>query len=680
VFAVSAVLLTLMVTSAVDAQNFPFRRADGISSQLNLDISKLPDKSAISREDRARALALLAAAERNIVQMRTRNQSVVIANANAAREQLVESARLDPTNAEVYTALSDLAQITAPYDYGDAEKLARFALAIDSDNQGANRTLSRILVVRSELSSALFNEQVALEAIVYLKKITELNPRNAEAWALLSELYSRLDMSDERLKALQGWVGSANPTDGRFYESVIGQGADLSPESASIVLAEAYLDNGLVREALERLNAVINNDPDDGDALALLQEALEIADSASARDAIVILEQALFVNPENISLAVALSRVLFRIGRIDDGSKVLDRLIKESQSGSERYLQLRIFQADLLSEVGEYARATALLMQLLGKDPGGIAKDYESLESLVRREVFRKLLVVEKAAGKFDAAERHVGAYRWVFPPTDSFPEEERVRILMERGRLRDASRELVTVRKRFPGKDFSLLETSLLARQGKANEAISALGAAEDAKPWQERRSEFMTRMNVVSLLIDSGARERSVSYAENASEFAQTDEDRLIAKLVLGSAHRRAGNLEKAIGFVEEALALSPGNPMAMNNLGFMLLEAGRDIDRAMDLIRRAVRVDPRNSAYLDSLGLAYLLKGDPDMAIEKLRRALALNPVSIAILEHLGDTYDVKRERVKALEFWRRALAIAWDPLVQSRLKMKMNKSTR
>jgi tetratricopeptide (TPR) repeat protein len=669
----------LLLCVAVSAQSTPQRR-DSISASLDLNKANLPQKSSIPREQRSRALALIASAQRSMMQMATRNQSVFSANANSARDQLLESVRLDPTNSEVYTALSDLSQLTTPYDYNDSERLARFALELNPESPGALRTVSRILVIRSEISSTLFNEQVAKEAIVYLQRITKIDPRNAEAWAFLSELFGRLAMPDDRIKALEGWVASASPIDDRFFVSVIGQGADLSPESASMALAEAYLDRGLVREALERLNAVINGDPNDSDALGLLQEALEIADSASAKNAVVILEQALFVNPENVTLAVALSRVLYRNGRIEEGSRVLDRLIAKSDPGSERELQLRIFKADLLSEVAEYDRATALLLEILGKDPGGVSRDYENFESMVRMEVFRKLIAIEKASGRFDQVPRLISNYRWVFPSTDSFPEEERVRVMVERGDFKGAARELATVKKRFNGKDFSGLEILILTRQGKANEAISVFSSAEDGKSERERRSDFASRMMVVSILIDSGARERSVSYAEKAFEAASSDEERTIAKLALASAHRRSGNLERAISIAEESLLMSPDNPMAMNNLGFMLLEADREIDRATTLIRRAIRIDPRNSAYLDSLGLAYIRRGNPDLALEKLRRALALNPVSVAVLEHLGDAFMAKGDRVRSLEYWRRAVSVSWDKAVQGRLKSKIDKSGR
>ena len=678
----SAILLSfhlLFIGGSVDAQSIP-SGTSGFTSQLNLNIETLPAKDSISRENRASALALISAAQRNIIQMQTRNQAVFTANANAARDQLLESARLDPRNPEVYTFLAELSQMIVPYDYSEPEKLARFSLSIDSKNAGANRILARILVIKSELTSSFFNEEVARQAITYLKRITEFDSRNAEAWALLSELYKRLNMPEERLRALEGWVASTNPLDDRFYEALMGQGADLSPESASLSLAEAYLDRGMVREALERLNAVINNDPNDAEALEILQEALEISDSASAKSAVVILEQALFANPGNVSLAVALSRVLYRNSRIAEGSKVLDRLIEESGRGSERDLRLRIFQADLFSEVGEYQRASEILIGILGKDPGGITKDYDNLESMVRQEVLRKLLLIEKAAGSFSGAERFLATYRWVFPATDSFPEEERVRILIEKGEFRDAGRELSTIKKRFPEKDFSLLETSILVRQGKPDEAIAVFNAAENRRPLPERKSEFTTRVNVASFLMDAGSGDRAVSSAENSAEFARSDEERFAAKLVLASALRRSGNLSRAVALLEDALSMSPENPMAMNNLGFMLLEAGGDTERAIGLIRKAVRIDPRNSAYLDSLGLAYIKKGNPDLALEKLRRALVLNPVSVATLEHLGDAYLAKGEKAKASEFWKRASFISWNRMVRDRLRMKIENAIR
>jgi tetratricopeptide (TPR) repeat protein len=178
----------------------------------------------------------------------------------------------------------------------------------------------------------------------------------------------------------------------------------------------------------------------------------------------------------------------------------------------------------------------------------------------------------------------------------------------------------------------------------------------------------------------MDAGAGARAVSYVENASQFARNEEERFVAKLVLASAQKRNGNLTRAVALVEEALRMSPENPMAMNNLGFMLLESGGDTERAIGLIRKAVRIDPRNSAYLDSLGLAYIKKGNPDLALEKLRRALVLNPISVATLEHLGDAYLTKGEKGKAVEFWKRASMISWDRLVKERLKGKIDNSAR
>ena len=48
-------------------------------------------------------------------------------------------------------------------------------------------------------------------------------------------------------------------------------------------------------------------------------------------------------------------------------------------------------------------------------------------------------------------------------------------------------------------------------------------------------------------------------------------------------------------------------------MNYLGYMLADRGEQLPRARDLIERAVRLDPTNAAFLDSMGWTfYKLKG--------------------------------------------------------------------
>jgi tetratricopeptide (TPR) repeat protein len=92
------------------------------------------------------------------------------------------------------------------------------------------------------------------------------------------------------------------------------------------------------------------------------------------------------------------------------------------------------------------------------------------------------------------------------------------------------------------------------------------------------------------------------------------------------------------KAVDFYEKALDLDKNNTTAMNGLGYILADPNIDINRALRFCRQAVEKNPRNPAYLDSLGWAYYQGGDIAEARNWLRRALDLAPQSEEIRVHM------------------------------------------
>lgn len=104
------------------------------------------------------------------------------------------------------------------------------------------------------------------------------------------------------------------------------------------------------------------------------------------------------------------------------------------------------------------------------------------------------------------------------------------------------------------------------------------------------------------------------------------------------LGYALYEQGQHDDAIAELERALELDPNNGNALNSLGFILAETGRDARRAVDYCRRAVRIRPRSAAYLDSLGWAYFKLGKVEEARESLRSALNSAPGEKEIAAHL------------------------------------------
>ena len=66
-------------------------------------------------------------------------------------------------------------------------------------------------------------------------------------------------------------------------------------------------------------------------------------------------------------------------------------------------------------------------------------------------------------------------------------------------------------------------------------------------------------------------------------------------------------------------------PDDAASANYLGYMWADHGRNLAEALQLISRAVAVDPENPAYLDSLGWVHYRLGDLQQAEYWLQRAV-------------------------------------------------------
>jgi tetratricopeptide (TPR) repeat protein len=106
------------------------------------------------------------------------------------------------------------------------------------------------------------------------------------------------------------------------------------------------------------------------------------------------------------------------------------------------------------------------------------------------------------------------------------------------------------------------------------------------------------------------------------------------------LGHVLYALNRVDEAIAALEKALEINPEYANALNSLGFIYAERGTQLERAVDLCRRAARQQPRNPAYLDSFGWAQYRKGNLKEARETLRKALDLAPRNAEIAAHMRE----------------------------------------
>ena len=141
------------------------------------------------------------------------------------------------------------------------------------------------------------------------------------------------------------------------------------------------------------------------------------------------------------------------------------------------------------------------------------------------------------------------------------------------------------------------------------------------------------------------------------------------------LGSAYERSGDRANAEQIFQQILAKKPDHAATLNYLGYMWAEQGTNLERAAEMLNRAVTQEPRNGAFIDSLGWVYFRQGKLDLAEKYLTDATKLLPRDATVHEHLGDVLAKRGDYNRALVVYRNALALGPEPKDEAKLKSKI-----
>jgi len=145
--------------------------------------------------------------------------------------------------------------------------------------------------------------------------------------------------------------------------------------------------------------------------------------------------------------------------------------------------------------------------------------------------------------------------------------------------------------------------------------------------------------------------------------------------AHFQLGALYDEHKNKEKTIEHMKKAIELNPQNAAALNYLGYTWAEMGVRLEEAESLILRALKIEPNDGFYIDSLGWVYYQKGDYQRAVEQLERAVELARDDPTIIEHLGDAYEKTGKMERALERYREALKRSKEEDQSKRIQEKI-----
>ncbi|HEU0274521.1 MAG TPA: tetratricopeptide repeat protein [Candidatus Udaeobacter sp.] len=187
------------------------------------------------------------------------------------------------------------------------------------------------------------------------------------------------------------------------------------------------------------------------------------------------------------------------------------------------------------------------------------------------------------------------------------------------------------------------------------------------------EARRRFMGAPEIVYYLAiaqsEAKQTQQAVATFEEALHEAQLDQDNDIinAKFYFnyGATAEQAGLYDKAADLLRKSIALDPANSAeACNYLGYMWADHNMNLDEAETMIKHALEMEPKNASYLDSFGWVQFRKGKFDQAlINLLNAAKTADHEDPVIFEHIGDAYFKLNRISEAVESWQKALAL--DP---------------
>ncbi|WP_447970383.1 tetratricopeptide repeat protein [Nitrospira sp. M1] len=199
-----------------------------------------------------------------------------------------------------------------------------------------------------------------------------------------------------------------------------------------------------------------------------------------------------------------------------------------------------------------------------------------------------------------------------------------------------------------------SLLHLGFLSyRQKQYPDAVSHL---EQAKHIHPKRSEPYLLLGLTYL-----QQEDYESGAQEFEEGIQQDPTNADLHFNLGTAYDKLDRFDDVVQAMQHALKLEPEHADALNYLGYSYADRGVQVEQALKLTQRAVKLKPNNGYYIDSLGWALFKVGRSEEALATINHALSLIADDPVIFEHLGEIYLQRDELDKAQKAWARSLEL-------------------
>jgi len=544
----------------------------------------------------------------------------------------------------------------------DAVLEAEEMLRRDPDNIEAHRILGRIYArMIGDASQGRIDEGMLRRAIEQFGKITQKDPSDVDAWVTLGRLQRLAQNSVEAEKA---------------YKRALELDAD--NEYALQGLALLYQDLGDTKTAVQMWQRLAAQNPSPRVLQALASTYEQARDYKSA---IEVLRKALELAPKDLEIKRELAENLLNTEQLGEALKLYQELARANPREPQyllRVSQIYRQQRELAKAREAHERAKDLdprnleiqynevsLLEAEGKLSEAIARLKQILEATAKAaygppERANRAILLERLGLLYRANEQPEQAAE-AFREMAALDAELGARAaaqIIETYRacklFARAEQEAEAAYRQYPNdRMIRVIRASLLADLGRGEEAVAEVKKLLEA---HRDREAYLALAQICEKAKDFEGMAGALEQAERLSE---SDEDKESILFMRGAMYERMKKYEQAEAEFRKLLAKNPRNASALNYLGYMLADRDVRLEEALELVQRALELDPYNGAYLDSLGWVYYRMGKLEEAERYLRQALERVPRDPTVNDHLGDVYFRQGKLKEAIAQWQISL---------------------
>jgi tetratricopeptide (TPR) repeat protein len=480
------------------------------------------------------------------------------------------------------------------------------ALLLDSSNT----------VVLNAIGNAHIKMEKYSNALLYLKRSSHLDPQNVETWTLLGEAFLGLQNFDSAAEAFESaihlqprnmnlrryliYIYSNTRNNRKLLEQYLSilRVIGFDPDVA-LKAADLLLQENKVTEASELYTRILQANPQNVSAIiGLAQIDMFKGDTAKAEERY---REAMKIQPENPDVDFNYSRLL-RQQRDWDG---LINLYKAKLNADSTDNMARVNVAEGYYWKKDYQKAREIL------------KPYYGIEGL-HPGIAQLIGKVETGLKNYDTAEKY---FRDAFAVSSDDPS-----LFLDLSYCYDMNK--------------------------KPDSAVAVLKKATEIFPQEIVFWRYLGQIY---------AQKKDYPNAINAVEHSLKLEANDLASLsILANLYNETGQYAKSDSVYEKALVISPDDPLVNNNYAYGLAERDTLLIRAHQMSQKAVRAEPENSSYLDTIAWILYKLGRIDEAKEKILLAIKYDTdkTSAEIYIHAGYIFK-DSEPKRALKYFKTAL---------------------